>query len=301
MDQKPQTARAQLAEAIAFTFKERQLNHHEVCRRCQVSVQDIGRWLDGSLVPAPQPWGQLRSRWSTFSQYQETWERARKEEQQEREFIKAGLTNGHRIVHPAPAVATNLGDKIREVHPPAMHGGAPHVRPPSAREDLGLPPTTERDRGGRVMLPPRPDGSNSAESRKLREDFARDMLRARPDARATGNDSVLTAVRRTFGVGITPATIEAIRREVRVERLHATPTVIVQPPIDPPGPPIQPPPPIASRVDQVNESDVAAGVEMIVSSIPGLRQLVIEVGDNGQASYTYEVRTVRTGRGTVRG
>lgn len=290
MDQKPQNVRAQLAEALVFVFRERQLNHHEVGRRCQVSVQDVGRWLDGSLVPAPQPWGQLRSRWASFAQYQDVWERARKEEQQERELVKAGLTNGHRVVHPAPPATTSMGDKLREALQPI--NAAPPSRS-SARCDLGLPPTTERDRGGRVPIPPRPGGAMSEGQRKLREDFVRDFLRARPDARATGNDSVLTAVRKTFGVGITPAIIEAIRREVRAEQTTT------------PAAPIPVTPPIASSSVSVptartSEADIADAVAIVVDTVPGLRRMVIEVDPaTGTAAFTYEVQAVTTGGGSV--
>jgi len=309
-----QTARQKLGEVITFELARQDRTDRRIADRIACSAEDVGRFKAGTLVPSATTWRRLCQliAKSLFS-YQKLYSEARAEQESEREIAVRGLMTHRNGAPPSATISTNIGDKIKAAKPPATPVVTPQpaiIPPPhSATADLGVAPSG-RAADGRMLQPARPDGSMSRSARQLRTDFVRDMLKQRPDARTSGADSIIAAVRRTFGVGIDPRHVEEIRTEVARERLEAevrakiaaeataTPVAI---PVTPP-PASSPMPAVEPRPDSADhEREIGDLVEMLVSSVPTLRTLHVEVDDNGEASFTFEIRrAIWTGGGRVR-
>jgi hypothetical protein len=315
------SARHQFAEILAFHFKERKLNLPYVARQCRTTSTNVEGWLSGSLIPDSNEWEQLHRKVSReLTRYGDLWRDARSEAKTERETVARAMSNGARSS--VNRLADKLGPALAAV-PTVPIVEAPGAGPKNpgayaeAWRDLGLEPAgTAKD--GRTLPPPRPAGAMNRDQVAQRTAFVRDILRQRPHAPAGGKDGILAVVRKTFGVGISPDTIEEERAKLERERLEAEVRAkllaeMAQPAVaDPPADPIASPAPVvtpqsapapaapAPVAQEPDEREIDAGVQMITSAIPGLARLLIEVNEAGEASYTYEVRTTRTGRGSVK-
>lgn len=329
------TARQQLGEVITFRLSQQRRTDRDVANRCGVSTSDVERFRAGTLVPEPKTWKRMcemiaRSLYGDSALYTA----ARAEQEGERELATRGLQrmNPTRNGAPPPTnVATNLGDKLREVKlEPAVpapdartvnpgqavtyHAPAPEpdLRPTPTMKQLGVAPRG-RARDGRVLLPTRPDGSMSADKRAERITFARSILLQRPAIPLNGEDGLLSMMRKRFGIGLDPETIQTLRRQLDDERREAevrakleaergqtpAPAAVPAPPPIQAAPAASPAPVPATPPRAVSEDNIATAVGLIVAEVPGLRRMTIEVNDAGEASYTYEVREVRTGGGRV--
>lgn len=330
----PLTKRQQLGEAIAFRLDQQRRTNREVADRCGISREDVERFRAGLLVPDARTWKRLceQAARALHADHQ-LFLQARVEQDAEREVALKGLQrmNGHR--NGAPAATTNLGDKIR----PVIAVSAPdartvnpgqavtyHAAPEPARPagpqnpgayahayaDLGIPIPDERAKDGRIPPPPRPEGTMSHEARARRRAYVRELLQQRPHARASGDDDVIQSVRKTFGVGIDPSVVEEVRRELEAERLEAKMRAKLELEQSARDAAAAAPPPVPVPVGRgsaqlavpapVHDDAIAEAVALIVSEIPGLRRMTIEVSDAGEASYTFEVAAVRVGGGSVR-
>lgn len=331
----PGGARRKFAEVIAFHIRDRAIPIQQVSRRARASVSDVQGWIDGTNVPTGEQWRALREGVSRdFNRYNELYREARTEHDDERNTLTRSMSKmSNRNGTPAPAqIGTSLAAKLEGVKvaapaapvvaapAPASAPEAPRpAAPPNpgkyahAHAHLGLEPSGALAKDGRVRSPARPDGSMTSEARHRRREYVRDFLRQRPHASANGPDGVVAAVRRTFGVGIDPAEIKAVRLELEQERALATraapaiepaaapapaaPIVAISGPSTPGLSPTQ----VTHQPTAVNQdANIAAAVGLIVGEIPGLRSMTITVNDEGEASYTFEVRAVRTGGGVVR-
>lgn len=96
--------------------------------------------------------------------------------------------------------------------------------PPAPKQTIA-----DEERGARAAraLNALPRGWKSTEAREQRQAFALDMFRQRPNASLTGADSVDEALRRTFGVGINPATLGELREQARRE-IAGRPGIVIE-------------------------------------------------------------------------
>jgi len=315
------TARQQLGDALTYYIRDRQLSLNDVARRCRASVREVESWTHGVAVPRSDQWNTLiNGVHRSLRGYAEIYRRARDEADAEAESLRAAaraLAARH-----APQVSTPLAPKLAAAleaqtaqpmpkapdpvpgptpgpttEPTPTPPARPIKRNAQSYEDLGVPIEGAPLRAnGRIARLPAPPGSLAQAQRARRRELVRQILRARPTAPARGPDGILSIVRKTYGIGIDPDEIRAIRAEVYAERQSGQPPHSPQQEPALPTTPAPPPNPSAAA----NESDISDGVELIVQAIPGLRRLVIEVADDGNVSYDYEVRTVRTGGGKLK-
>lgn len=327
------TARQELAEVLTWYFGQGQINERRLrgrIRRCK--PEHVRGWLDGTRVPSSDEWNSMRGIARGLAASTDLWRRARTEQDEEQSAVRRALEHRSNMApqndRPPAHVGVNVGEQIRKAQQntpdaatrPAPTSESAPTGPKSpgqyahASRQLGIePPGTYAD--GRAAAPPRPVGSMSSEARAKRLEFVRGILQQRPHAPASGDDGVIALVRRTFGVGIDPGAVEQIRKEMETERLEARmrekiladmqPAIVVPAAAVPTGPPVLPAADAPARplaLAEVNEGDVVAGVEMLVAAIPGLLRLVVTVDEQGEPSYEYEVREVRTrsGGGRVR-
>lgn len=328
------TARVKLAEVLAFHFKERHFTSHYISTKCRTTPANVEGWASGAILPDGNEWEQLHRKVShDFARYTDLWRAARTEAQRERDIATRALSRplGPKLVAagvvPAPTPAA-VPDPAPEPDPPRAAGPLSPGRYARAHIDIGIEPPTGLASDGRALSPPRPPGSMSREQVATREEYVRSILQQRPHARSGGPDGIVALVRQTFKVGIDPSTVERIRSELERERLEtevrakiaaeaktsaAAPAAPIgepmplPPPSSPPTfmpPPTFSPPPIPAPAQTLpwspDEQALGEAVGLILGEIPELRSMTITVSDTGEASYTYEVRTVRTGGGTVR-
>lgn len=333
-----QNARQRLGELIAFYMNDSQCDDRRVARTCSASPRDVEQWRKGELVPSSDQWSKLkRSVSHALGRYAEVYQRARTEAESEARE-RAKRTDEERQARerhqaPTPKVGTNLGDKLvnlskDQTAPPGivMVSSEPvlHVVPPpstSAHSDLGVEP-----RGlaadGRKLSPMRPSGSGTTSQVDRRKAFVRELLAAFPDKRTSGADSVIALVRKTFGIGISPETVDEIREELRTMRIKAEvradvmrevtqtmPIVTTAPPFATPEhvaavqalrqtEPAPLPRPGAADLSNVAQTeptseDLSTAVQLILEALPGLQTFTISVDDTGEASVDYQIRKVK--------
>lgn len=320
-----ESARAKFGSVLRFTIREHKIQLHRVAHRARASTSDVEAWLAGRLVPTSDQWRALiNGIHRSLARYSDLYRDARTEQETERRALTRSMimhTRNGTDTH-APIIGTSLASKLADVRlePPAVEIHPPRPDPPQvpdarprkeqilppAHRDLGTEPDGRIGSDGRRIGPPRPSGSASIAAQERRLAFVREFLRARPHAKCQGQDGVVAAVRKTFGVGITPAYVEMIRRDLAREHGAApelppapAPPVVVPAPVlaaaPSPAPPLRQVAPAADA-----EANIASAVGLIVQEIPGLRSMTITVDDEGNATYSYEVRTVRAGAGVVK-
>lgn len=117
---------------------------------------------------------------------------------------------------------------------------------PTVDPERGRPPGTDPkpDRAPRRASLPRPAGTMSREATERRTQYARELLKQRPFMPMGGPDGLLTILRNTFGVGLSPDTINDLRKEAQGYTFEAPrqggyhPTGNVQVHSMPPVPPV---------------------------------------------------------------
>jgi hypothetical protein len=271
----PQSARAKLGEVIKYHREKVGFDHRTVSRVCGASVSDVEAWERGALVPTSDQWGRLKRAVNhALRGFAELYQRARQEQLDDRARIERSLS-AH-APKPTPVVV-NLGDKLREALPSSSR--------PAADAPVTQPaPEVRRRKPSRIRgLPP---GIMTAEAVAARREFARNVLRQRPHIRERGADSLDELLVQRFGIGISPDAARNIRAQVLRERDGGASTPVVAPPA--PAPVRQP----TAPPREVNASDVAAAVELILGAVPSLRTFTIVVDDSGEASVDYTVREV---------
>lgn len=281
------TARQRLGEAIQKNLAAQRRNDRDVGDRCGCSPSDVARFRAGTLVPEQRVWRRMCEMVAkALFSYQSVYRDAMAEQEAEKELMLRGLRS-HQVRSAAmPATPDQPAATVTALAPVQ-----PDPEPTAEGED-------RRAKDGRRMYPSRPLGSMSTQQVELRRNYVRKVLRTRPHRKSEGPDGVVTEVREVFGVGISPAEVEAIRREVAREfdrqaelpEQHAT---------NPPGP-IATAPDTQAPVPLPREAEITAAVAIVVETVPGLRSMTIEVDPaTGDATYRYEVQAVTTGGGSV--
>ncbi len=348
-----ETARQRLGGVIKFHREQRGRTANDAARRLKCSVARIEQIETGAVVPTAEEWKALREGINrALNTYSELRLRALAEQTTERETITRsievhtsnGRSNGH-----ATKIATNLGDKLvasstrpapdsptaPTISPSTVRSAPfataaqvaavqelrrtePHPDPSSARAQLNAPERgTAKD--GRKLAPVRPVGASSSDAVNRRRAFVRDLLTKRPDARTSGSDSVIEAVRHTFGIGISPEFVEEIREQLKREKLKAEilaelPPVAQMARVDPQlraaqatgmtyaAAPSTLEAPNNGQPGTVNAGDLEAAVQLVLGAVPNLRTFSIAVDDSGEASIDYTVRevVVRENTGTFK-
>jgi transcriptional regulator with XRE-family HTH domain len=330
----PQNWRQTLGETIKLLREERGRSHRQVSRRTRASISDVQAWERGALVPTGEQWTALKQGINRgLGSYQDLYRNARNEELRERETITKGIsvhnpnTNG-RQSQPGPPLTTKPLAQLASITiPPAgptlkAPAVAPDARTVNPGQPVGyvekpaavqLPPTIaipervevsdgRRAKDGRRLPPPKPSGSNAADQVEIRKRYVRALLAQWPNKRTTGADSVLEAVRKQFGVGISPEAVDAIRAEMRGTAAPVTPeprdaTIFTAPelfkvPSAAQEQPLAQPVPEAATVE-INEADITAAVDLVLGAIPNLQEFSIRVDESGEAHVDYQIREVK--------
>lgn len=323
-----QSARQRLGEVIRYYREDRDLAVRAVASRAKVAAGLVEDWEAGKAIPNSDEWKALcRGVNRALNAHQDLYARARKEAEDE----ARARAEQRSTMRPDTKINTALGDKLAKItdHTPpparpqpqptpapalAVVPDPPNEQPPSkslASADLGQPV-----RGlavdGRKLPPMRPAGSDTTEARNRRRNFVRELLAAFPDKRTTGADSVVSLVRKTFGIGISPEAVDEIREELKREQLtrEVTAEVLKRTGAQPiatdvaaPAPAPNPPPmpaavglPVGALSGATNEphaGDLEAAVELVLAALPGLQTFTIHVDENGEASVDYQIRKVK--------
>ncbi len=338
-----QNARQRLGEVIRHHRTERQWSTYDVSRRAKIAIANVEAWEAGRLVPNTDEWKALcRGIHRSLHAFNDLRQRALEEQRTEQATITRSIevhtngSNGHRA-----NITTNLGDKIRDVSLPSIASSpkpapdsptairptpAPDARTvnpgqavtyqpteqplPQAAADLGQTP-----RGfaadGRRLSPVRPAGASAYTAIERRRRFVRELLAAFPNKRTNGADSVIELVRKTFGIGISPEYVDAIREELKTERIKAEVRAEMGAPPKPDDKQAlqkatdeherkHPAAPIATA--EVNHGDLEAAVQLVLGAVPNLQTFTISVDENGDASIDYQIRkvTITTEGGTLK-
>lgn len=260
------SARKKLGEALTFHLSKMERGDREVSKRIGVNVRDVERFRSGELVPDRHQWKRLCSQvakqlYSIAGLHSD----ALREQDEEREAaVRALRRNGHTQEVNGMAV-TNFGDKLLAAVPSP-------VAPPAPLEEVD-PPAPTGDHYNR------PIGWRSVDRRQDRFDRAVEVIRARPKIPTRGPDGLIAILQKEFGVGLSDENIGSIRELVAREQ-------------ETPQPARPTPSPAPAATAAVRESDVSAGVELIIGAIPGLQEMTISVDDQGVASVNYSVRRV---------
>jgi hypothetical protein len=306
--------RQRLGEVIRYLREERGHNHRMVSRTCAMPIATVEAMERGEYVPTGEQWNKMRRAVNhTLSHYHDLYRLACEErdaEQAEQAARKAATketnvqNNGApRHVPPTPSIGTNLGSKLATVQlQPLKPENPPPVAPASVQDqpmaDKPKPDTTKL----RAALANLPEGWKAREAIERRKAYALEQIRLRPGIRSSGADSLDTLLQRTFGVGLSDAAVRELRAQVERERIEAERQRIrtevlaeVAAPAATPEPKPEPPPiiavaPVVTR--EVNEADLAAAVELILSAVPGLESFTISVDAEGHASVDYQIRKV---------
>lgn len=315
MTQQQQTARQKLGEVIRFHREQRSKSHQLVSRTCSAPVSDVEAWDAGTIVPTSDQWSKLkRSVHHGLAGYAELYQRARAEEQTERDNITRSMnmrapipttnTNGHR-----PASRINgLGDKLAGIIVPTPSSTRPTPDSPTAIPDartvnpgqavsyVEVRPTPERRTRAQM-----PGGAMSSAEIERRKSYVRDLLTKRPKMRTSGADSVLEDVRRVFGVGISPDVVEEIREQIKqAQALAVLPQTTIalmnaeqaQRELDAKFAAMTRAAQAAQPTGAVNHDDLEAAVQLVLGAVPNLRTFSIAVDEHGEASIDYTVREV---------
>lgn len=312
--------RQRLGEVIRYLREERGHNHRMVSRTCAMPIATVEAMERGEYVPTGEQWNKMRRAVNhTLSHYHDLYRLACEErdaEQTEQAARKAATketnvqNNGApRHVPPTPSIGTNLGSKLATVQ---LQPLKPENPPPAAPAPVQDQPMADKPKPAttklRESLAKLPEGWKAREAIDRRKAYALEQIRLRPGIRSSGADSLDTLLQRTFGVGLSDAAVRELRAQVERERLEAErqrirtevlaespagrpPEVIAQTIAKPPDPPpIIAVAPVVTR--EVNEADLAAAVELILSAVPGLESFTIAVDADGHASVDYQIRKV---------
>lgn len=322
-----QSARQRLGEVIRYYREDRDLSVRAVASRAKVAAGLVEDWEAGKAIPNSDEWKALcRGVNRALNAHQDLYARARKEAEDE----ARARAEQRSTMRPDTKINTALGDKLAKITdhtpPPPKPQPAPTLAvvpdPPSEPEakapskslasaDLGQP-VRGLAADGRKLPPVRPAGSDTTDARTRRKAFVRELLAAFPDKRTTGADSVVALVRKTFGIGISPESVDEIREELKRERLTAEVTAEVlkrtgQQPIAPgaaASAPAPNPPPLPAAVGlpvealsgatgEQHAGDLETAVQLVLEALPGLQTFTISVDENGEASVDYQIRKVK--------
>lgn len=318
-----QNARQRFGEVLKHYRIERDLAVREVARRCKVPVGAVEKWEAGEQLPNSDEWKALcRGIAHALMKFDDLYKRARTEaETDARTRAQTNMKEQKTVQdtrpnNPSVKIGTSLAEKLTAAIEPAPKVPAETLvtpqpklevvqaqqpRPDSATAQLGLP-----ERGyaadGRRLMPVVPRGSKEAVQIERRKQFVRELISARPKIRTSGADSVLEAVRKAFGIGLSPETIEEIRADLEREKIK-TEILREMPPPTPPTLPAM----AAQLVEHVTqaapaipqpskphdpEGELRAAVQLILGAIPNLQTFTIAIDEHGEASVDYQIRKV---------
>lgn len=319
-----ESSRKRLGGVIQFHRERRSLTPRRVADMCGVSVEAVGNWEAGHVVPDGKAWDKLKGIVNKrLVSYAELRQRALAEEKEERERIIKSMEHGKMVTN-----GTNGTPAKQSQRPPAPLAHKPF----SGLVDVFPPPESKPDAQSEAVpkkgaMPDRPPGSMKRGAIDERSAWARLQFRARPRMPINGPDGLLEMLRKRFGVGLDPDTCNRIKAEVHEE-------LKLLPPARPAGIDLGPPPirlkPTAAAVQEaiaagripapvaqtpaavtpsspgikaapgplpggqlVNTDDIEAAVQLVIGAVAGLRTFSISIDDNGEASVNYTVRETR--------
>lgn len=298
-----QNARQRLGDVLKHYRLERDLSHREVSRRLKVAIGLVERYESGDEVPGSDEWkAYCRGVARGLNGFQELYQRARKEAEDDAK--ERGRRNARIDVAPTVTTKINsaLGDKLAALPAPQPEPEEQETVPETKPQLTVVPTEPAKNPNGRIGKPP---GSYTAAAQERRKAFVRDLVRQRPRIRTQGSDSVVEAVRKAFGIGISPEAVEEIREELRKEQIKAE----IMRDLPPPAPPTLPAmaaqlmehvtqaaptlPPAPVQQHEPNEADIATAVQLILESLPGLQTFTITVDEHGEASVDFQIRKVK--------
>jgi hypothetical protein len=318
-----QSARARLGEIIAFYMRERDYSARDVSRRVKVGQPLVEDWINGREVPNRDQWkGLCQGVNRNLHAHQDVYDRARAEAEDEarQRAAKNQPKEQSKPMRQDTKINTALADKLGTALTTTQTGRATApievVTPtaPPLRVVTELHPPLAAD--GRKLQPVRPPGSHSTENVERRKEYVRRLLISSPNKRTQGADSVVEHVRREFGVGISPETVDEIREELKRERIKAEIIAELPPPVPPTMPamaaqllekiatpiadnkvgPAQPTNAQQAHLDAMatpEPGDLQTAVQLILEALPGLQTFSITVDESGEASVDYQIRKVK--------
>ncbi len=321
-----QNARQRFGEVLKHYRLEREIPVREVARRCKVPVGAVEKWESGEQLPNSDEWKALcRGINRALNAFHDLYQRARAEaDEASRARAQTNMKEQKTVAdtrpnNPSVKIGTPLADKLapalteRQEIPKLEVVPNPPPAPNTAADHLGQP-VRGFAADGRKLLPLRPAGASTSENVARRKDFVRDLLKSRPRIRTQGADSVVEAVRKAFGIGISPDSVDEIREELKREQIKAEIMRELPPPTPPTLPamaaqivehvtqaaPTLPPAPVQSA--EPSEADVGAAVQLILGALPGLQTFTIHVDEHGEAHVDYQIRkiTVTTQGGSIK-
>lgn len=278
-------ARQKLGEVIRWHVEQRGKSDRMIADFCGAPISQVVAWKEGRLVPDGPQWHALkRGIHRALNEHNQLYQRAKAEQDAERETIKRGITsmrinangptNGAAKNGANTPINTALGDKLR-----AVVEQLPPVSEPKEE-------TVKTKNSSRANKPP---GAYTLEAQKERLDFARGLLLQRPHMRVGGPDGLVAAIRTRFGISVAPNTLVKLKAQVQQEiDASRAPKPAVSAPVTPPLANVAPTPSTT-----VPTSDLEAAVQLILGAIPNLRTFTISVADDGEASVDYKVREVK--------
>lgn len=313
-----QNARQRLGEVLKFYREDRQITVRDVSRRAKVAVGLVEKWESGEQLPNREEWKALCHGINrALNTFNDLYLRAREEADTEaRERAQTNMKE-QKPVNPTTKINTALGDKLAHVQiAAAPMSDARTVKPGHAvpHEPPLIPirlvqndepePTMATETDPRKLQAVRPRGSHEPSQIARRKAYVRELLVQRPKIRTQGADSVVEAVRKAFGIGISPETVDEIREELQHERIKSEILRDLPPPAPPTLPgmaaqlaehvtsaaPIIPP---APKANDNPEADLNAAVSMILDAIPNLQTFTIAIDEHGEASIDYQIRKVK--------
>lgn len=297
-----QNARQRFGEVLKFHREQRQLTTRRVADMCGVSREAVENWEAGHVVPDGKSWDKLKGMVNRrLPAYSELRGRALAEAEAARTRVVENRDREHKEQSKMGSkINTSLADKLGNLDTSDRRTSAP------ALKVVPQEPAVHQTRKPRKPSPP---GSFGAVQIARRTEFVRNMLRQRPNANTSGRDSVLEAVRNTFGVGISQEAIELIRAEVAAEcrspnthtpitgvhradevttaqRVEATingkPATVTE---RSPGHYTATPAPASA-------GDIETAVQLVLEALPNLQTFTITVDEHGEASVDYQIRKV---------
>lgn len=313
------TAREKLSKIIDYHLRESKKNDHDVAARIGCSERYVEEFRTGKRVPDGHQWKKLcsminRALWSSQALHKD----AMQEQQDERDqLVRAIQRNGHTTRQPNGSVVTNFGDKLVAAATTAVE---PKVKQVTASAPTPEQTVVQATAPTRRSYPAQPPGARSREAQWERYEYAKNLMRLRPAIDARGEDGLIFLVKQRFGCGIGDSTIQQIRSELEKERIDrevnarveairkgvepskSAPVPAAAPAPEPPL--VVAPDPLPTAAASNADSDVQAGVELILGAIPNLQRLTITVNEAGEASVDYDVKRVQvttvSGKLTVR-
>ncbi len=282
----PTTARDKFSEVLKFYRLKRGWSHDRVGRVCGVSAGTAEQWETGKAVPTSNQWKKLKAAVErALHSYNEHYQAAvmeheRAGEQDRSQHLQSRPTAQPHVTTNGTRLTTNFGDKL--VHAIAQ---PPTLSPQPAEPDRANAMAGKSIHDFRPDLPPDWKTTRAINARKA---FALNILRERPDINDRGPDGLQELIVKRFGVGLSGVT--DLKMQVKAEIAERTPRKSQTTESVEQRAPRSLPPPVSAASPNDN---LAAAVDLILSSVPNLAAFSIVVDDSGKATVDYKLRETK--------